>query len=171
MLVVSDANIFIDLEKIGLLIEFSKLDIAISTSDFVFNELNEQQQKLVKSLKITIYTFSSDELEVFFREYKNLGRVGISHQDYSIYYFAKQHKAYLLSNDKALRKFSNRNNINVKGIFYILDLIIEQSNLSHAKLHTSIKVLLKNTWLPKKEINQRLEVLNLSINDNMGMFT
>jgi rRNA-processing protein FCF1 len=117
MLLVSDANIFIDLERIGLLIEFSKLDIKISTSDFVFNELNEKQQILVKSLSIKIYTLPADELMKFFTEYQALGEVKISSQDYSIYYFAKKYEAYLLSNDKALRKFSNKKNIEVKGIF------------------------------------------------------
>jgi len=74
MLLVSDANIFIDLEKIGLLIEFAKLNIEISTSDFVFNELNEKQQIIVKSLNIEIYTLNSDELMSFFLVPKfNLG--------------------------------------------------------------------------------------------------
>jgi len=159
MLLVSDANIFIDLERIGLLIEFSKLDIKISTSDFVFNELNEKQQMLVKSLSIEIYTLPAEELIKFFIEYQELGQVKISSQDYSIYYFAKKYKAYLLSNDKALRKFSNKKNIEVKGIFYILDLIIEQSELSKNDLHTSISLLLNNSWLPKNEINIRLERL------------
>jgi len=159
MLLVSDANIFIDLERIGLLIEFSKLDIKISTSDFVFNELNEKQQILVKSLSIEIYTLPADELMKFFTEYQALGQVKISHQDYSIYYFAKKYEAYLLSNDKALRKFSNHNSVNVKGIFYILDLIIEQSELSKDDLHTSISLLLNNSWLPKNEIDLRLERL------------
>jgi len=53
----------------------------------------------------------------------------------------------------------NKNNIEVKGIFYILDLIIEQSSLSHTDLHTAIKKLLDNSWLPKDEINKRLERL------------
>ena len=159
MLLVSDANIFIDLERIGLLIEFSKLDIKISTSDFVFNELNEKQQILVKSLSIDIYTLPAEELMKFFIEYQELGQVKISYQDYSIYYFAKKYEAYLLSNDKALRKFSNKKNIEVKGIFYILDLIIEHSELSKNDLHTSISLLLNNSWLPKNEINIRLERL------------
>ena len=159
MLLVSDANIFMDLEKIGLLIEFSKLDIEISTSDFVFNELNEKQQMIVKSLNIEIYTLDVNELMVFFTEYQALGQVKISSQDYSIYYFAKKYEAYLLSNDKALRKFSNKNSVDVKGIFYILDLIIEQSNLSNSDLEKSIVLLLSNSWLPKDEINKRLERL------------
>jgi len=159
MLLISDANIFIDLERIGLLIEFSKLDIDISTSDFVFNELNEKQQMLVKSLSIDIYTLNSDELMTFFSEYQSLGQVKISSQDYSIYYFAKKYEAYVLSNDKALRKFSNHNSVDVKGIFYILDLIIEQSELSNHDLEKSITLLLDNSWLPKNEINKRLERL------------
>ncbi|MBL0721326.1 MAG: hypothetical protein JJV88_01965 [Sulfurovum sp.] len=159
MLLVSDANIFIDLEKIGLLIEFSKLDIEISTSDFVFNELNDKQKMLVKSLSIDIYTLDSDELMIFFTEYQALGQVKISSQDYSIYYFAKKYEAYVLSNDKALRKFSNNKSVDVKGIFYILDLIIEQSKLSRDDLHNSIALLLNNSWLPKDEINKRLERL------------
>jgi len=160
MLLVSDANIFIDLEKIGLLIEFSKLDIEISTSDFVFNELNQKQQMIVKSLNIDIYTLDSNELILFFNEYQALGQVKISSQDYSIYYFAKKHKAYLLSNDKALRNFSNKNDVDVKGIFYILDLIIEQSDLSKSDLLSSIKLLLNNSWLPKEEINKRLKKID-----------
>ncbi len=159
MLLISDANIFIDLERIGLLIEFSKLDIEISTSDFVFNELNEKQQMLVKSLSINIYTLDSAELMTFFGEYQALGQVKISSQDYSIYYFAKKYEAYVLSNDKALRKFSNNNSVDVKGIFYILDLIIEQSELSNDDLEKSITLLLDNSWLPKDEINKRLEKL------------
>jgi len=159
MLLVSDANIFIDLERIGLLIEFSKLDIEISTSDFVFNELSEKQQMIVKSLNIEIYTFEVDELIVFFTEYQALGQVKISSQDYSISYFAKKYEASLLSNDKALRKFSNNKNVDVKGIFYILDLIIEQSELSKNDLKKSITLLLDNSWLPKDEINKRLEIL------------
>jgi len=159
MLLISDANIFIALERIGLLIEFSKLDIEISTSDFVFNKLNEKQKLLVKSLNIDIYTLNSDELVSFFMEYQSLGQVKISSQDYSIYYFAKKYKSYVLSNDNALRKFSNRNNVDVKGVFYILDLIIEQSQLNKKDLKISISLLLNNSWLPKDEINKRLERL------------
>ncbi|MEA3499238.1 MAG: hypothetical protein U9R16_09285 [Campylobacterota bacterium] len=159
MLLISDANIFIDLERVGLLIEFSKLDIEISTSDFVFNELNDKQKMLVKSLSISIYTLDPDELMTFFTEYQALGQVKISSQDYSIYYFAKKYEAHVLSNDKALRKFSNNKDIDVKGIFYIIDLIIDQSELDKDALRTSIALLLDNSWLPEDEINIRLERL------------
>ena len=93
---------------------------------------------------------------MFFTEYQKLGRVKISHQDYSIYYFAKKLDASVLSNDKALRKFSTQKSVGVKGIFFILDLIIEQSKLNKKVLYASLEVLLKNNRLPKDEMNNRL---------------
>jgi len=168
MLLISDANIFIDLERVGFLIEFSKLNIEISTSDFVFNELNEKQKLLVKSLGIDIHSLDENELIEFFTEYRELGQVNISSQDYSIYYFAKKFDAHPLSNDKALRKFSINHSVEVKGIFYILDLIIEQSILSAEDLYTSIEMLLENSWLPKDEINKRLERLKWANTHNQN---
>ena len=159
MLLLTDANIFIDLDKIGLLNEFDKLNIEIATSDFVFNELNAEQKKIVKKLNVNIYELSSNELMDFFVEYKTLGRIKISSQDYSIYYFAKKYDGEVLSNDKPLRTFSKKNKIEVKGVFYVLDLIIKYSNLDNDKLSKALSLLLENNRLPKNEINKRLEML------------
>ena len=159
MLLITDANIFIDLDKIGLLNEFDKLNIEIATSDFVFNELNAEQKKIVKKLNVNIYELSSSELMDFFVEYKTLGRIKISSQDYSIYYFAKKYDGKVLSNDKPLRTFSKKNKIEVKGVFYVLDLIIKYSNLDNDKLSKALSLLLENNRLPKNEINKRLEML------------
>ena len=159
MLLVSDANIFIDLEKIGLLNFFSQLDIKISTSDFVFNELNTKQQEIVKMLDIQIYELDPNELITFYNEYNALGQVKISSQDYSIFYFAKKYDAYLLSNDKALRNFSKKHNVTIKGLFYILDLIIDTGKLAKKDLQKSIKLLYNNKRKPEKEIKKRLERL------------
>ena len=124
MLLISDANIFIDLYNIGLLEEFNELNINIATSDFVYNELNTSQKSIVDTMNIEVYELDSNELVDFYSEYQSLGKVKISSQDYSIYHFAKKHNGEVLTNDGALRKFARRNSINFKGVFYILDLIL-----------------------------------------------
>ena len=159
MLFVSDANIFIDLEKIGLLGEFDKLGIQIATSDFVLNELHTPQKELAEKMKIEICALSPNELAEFLQQYQALGRVKISVQDYSIYYFASKYGGKVLSNDKALRNFAKRNMVGVQGIFYILDLIIQESTLEQHIIKQAIALLLHNSWLPKNEINKRLEQL------------
>jgi rRNA-processing protein FCF1 len=160
MLLISDANIFIDLHNIGLLEEFNNLDIDVATSDFVYDELNSSQKAIVDTMDVEIYELNPIELVDFFNDYQALGKVKISHQDYSIYHFAKEHDGEVLTNDGALRKFVRQNSIGYKGIFYILDLIIEQSSMDNASLYIAIEQLKNNSWLPQNEIDKRLDELS-----------
>lgn len=159
MLLISDANIFIDLHKIGLLNTFDKLGVEVATSDFVFNELNDEQKEVVESLDISIFELDSSEMASFFDSFMALNQNVLSYQDYSIFYFAKKHEGQVLSNDKALRKFSQKEQIEIKGIFYIIDLIIDSKEISSEVLISALITLSSNYWLPKKEIEKRIDKL------------
>ena len=126
MLLISDANIFIDLEKTDLLKYFDTLGIAIATSDFVYNELHGEQKSIVTELNIEIYTMESDELMGFFNEFTAQNLKKLSSQDYSIFYYAKKYNGEVLSNDKRLRKYARKKEITVKGLFFILDAMVSQ---------------------------------------------
>lgn len=159
MLLISDANIFIDLYKVGLLSFINYLDIEIATSDFVFNELNKEQKKVIKTLNVKIYELDANEMIIFFDNYKNLGQKAMTHQDYSIFYFAMKYNGHVLSNDKALRTFSKKQNIEIKGIFYIIDLIIKKNCITSSNMIEILKKLLENTWLPREQIIKRIDCL------------
>ncbi|MFZ2891162.1 hypothetical protein [Sulfuricurvum sp.] len=159
MLFISDANIFIDLYNIGLLDEFDQLNLDIRTTDFVLNELNTPQQQIVKSMNITVHSFEPQELTDFFNTFGSLGQLKISHQDYSVFYFAKQLNGALLTNDGALRKFARNRSVEAKGLFYILDTIILTSTKDKPVLIEALECLLRNEWLPKNEITKRIEYL------------
>lgn len=163
MLFISDANIFIDLHNIGLLEEFDQLNLDIRTTDFVLNELNASQQKIVKAMKIQIHTLEPQELIDFFSTFGALGQLKISYQDYSVFYFAKQLNGAVLTNDRALRKFAKNRSVEAKGLFYILDAIILSSKKDKTVLIESLESLLLNDWLPKPEITKRIEQLQKSV--------
>lgn len=168
MLLISDANIFIDLHKIGLLDSFDKLGIKVATSDFVFNELNSEQKEIVENLNISIFELNSSEMGSFFNDFMSLNQNVLSHQDYSIFYFAKKHNGQVLTNDKALRKFSKKEQIEIKGIFYIMDLIIDKQEIANDILISALTTLSENSWLPKKEIEKRIEKLESNLStENM----
>jgi len=150
MLLISDANIFIDLAKTDLLKYFDKLGIAIATSDFVYNELNEEQKSIVTQLRIEIYTMDSNELLKFFNEFTTQNLKKLSSQDYSIFYYAKKYDGEVLSNDKRLRKYAKKKAIIVKGLFFVLDEMVEQECVTP---RTMVEKLLH-----LKEINKRLPV-------------
>jgi rRNA-processing protein FCF1 len=163
MLFISDANIFIDLYNIGLVDEFDQLNLDIRTTDFVLNELNASQQQIVKSMNITVHSLEPQELINFFSTFGSLGQLKISHQDYSVFYFAKELNGAVLTNDGALRKFAKNRSIEAKGLFYILDEIILSSKKDKTVLIESLELLMHNEWLPKHEITKRIEQLQTSV--------
>lgn len=50
-IVINDANILIDLAKLDLLDKFSNLSFDLHTTDFVYEELNEEQKSPVSIFK------------------------------------------------------------------------------------------------------------------------
>lgn len=150
MLLISDANIFIDLEKTNLLKHFDTLGIAIATSDFVYNELNSEQRSIVTQLNVEIYTMESDELLSFYNEFIAQDLKKLSSQDYSIFYYANKYNGEVLSNDKRLRKYATKKSVPVKGLFYILDKMVSQQCVTP---RTMVEKLLQ-----LKEINKRLPI-------------
>lgn len=51
-LLINDANILIDIVKLDLVNAFLSLDFDLHTTDFVFAELNVQQQESIASIKL-----------------------------------------------------------------------------------------------------------------------
>jgi len=156
MLLISDANIFIDLDKIGLVDIACSISDTIVTTDFVFGELYESQQKLIQNIGIEILLFEPDELVSLQMQYSTLGSVGISVPDFSLVVKAEENNGTVLSGDKALRSFSRRRDIDVKGIFYIFDRILEESLLSIDEWKEKLKELQSiNNRLPQNEFEKR----------------
>jgi len=120
MLLISDANIFIDLDKTDLLKYFDGLGFTIATSDFVYAELNKRQQSIVHGLEIAIYEMDGTELFNFHNEFTALSLKKLSYQDYSIFYYAKKYDGEVLSNDMRLRKYAIKKSIPVKDCFIYL---------------------------------------------------
>lgn len=159
MLLISDANIFIDLEKTDLLKHFDRLGIAIATSDFVYNELNSEQRSIVTTLNIKIYTMDGDEFMEFFTAFTALGLKKLSSQDYSIFYYAKKHSGEVLSNDKRLRTYATKKSIPIKGLFYILDEMVDRECVTPRTMVEKLVQLKEiNKRLPIDEIDKRIKL-------------
>jgi len=128
-LVVSDTNIFIDLIGMGLLGDFFLLPFDISTVDFVIRELNKTGQKdavmeFEVRKKLTIVKFTTAEIEdIYNLQQSACGNV--SFQDCSIWFCAKKYSACILTGDKALTNNARADQIEVRGLLYVLDQIVQ----------------------------------------------
>lgn len=159
-IVINDANILIDLAKLELLNEFSQLNFKFYSTDFVIEELNSDQRKLVDHLieehQLSVIE-TATETDFIGISYLLENSTGLSFEDCSVWYYSKQMDGILLTGDGKLRKQARNDSVEVRGIIYIFDQLIEQNIITPSVAIERMKELLQlNVRLPKKEINKRL---------------
>lgn len=159
-ILINDANILIDIVKVNLVIEFANLSFELYTTDFIFEEINPEQkieflqlinEDLLKIIKTT-------EIEDF-QEINNLlkNSSGLSFEDCSAWYYSKKLGGTLITGDRKLKKVVEKNEIEVRGIIFILDEILKQGLITFDVAIKKINLLYKlNTRLPKTELSRRI---------------
>ena len=158
-IVISDANILIDLANLSLLNVFTSLNCNCYTTDFVFEELNSEQQAIVKQLeksgKLQIATsHKQDIIEIAQLIEKSSG---LSVQDCSVWHFSKKLNALMLTGDRKLRKEAEADNVIVRGVLYIFDELLRQQIIPLQEAIKSLEQLKQNNKrLPSDEIHKRL---------------
>lgn len=169
-IIINDANILIDLVHLNLMDEFIQLQLELKTTDFVFEELNEDQkiviEKFINSEHIELITTEQEE------DFESITTIlenssGLSFEDCSVWHYANKLNGILLSGDGKLRKQAMANGVLVKGILYVFDqlLISDLISFDNAiekleqlyQINPRLPINLKNerimTWSMQKHIN------------------
>ncbi len=160
-IVINDANILIDLAKLELIQVFAKINFDLHTTDFVIEELNDEQRnpvsKLIKSKKLTV--IETEDMADFQGITSILEKSnGLSFEDCSVWYYSKKLSGALLTGDGKLRKQAIKEGIEVRGIIFIFDELLKQNLITFKIAIDRIeKLSLLNNRLPKKEIEKRIE--------------
>ena len=129
-IVVNDTNVFIDLYEVGLLEEFFSLPWEVHTTDFVMLELlREGQYQADKRLVVPV--FEAKEMSEIGNLYQlNMNRTNLSLTDCSVWYYAKVNNYILLTGDRKLRTVSVYNGVEVHGVIYVFDALVESNMIS-----------------------------------------
>ncbi len=159
---VNDTNIIIDLYNIGLLEIFFNSGLDLHTTDFVIEEItNIEQRTLIKSFveqeKLFVKAFSVDELlEISYFKEKQTSNVSIT--DCSVWKYALKNSFILLTGDRNLRRVAQKSGVEVRGILYVFDLLVENQIISKQKAANKLEELIKsNVRLPRAECERRIE--------------
>ena len=84
-------------------------------------------------------------------------RKGLSFTDCTVLYQGITLSATVLTGDKKMMRSAKEMDIDVRGILYIFDQLVEQGILSHSIACQKLQQLFsRNTRLPKDEIDKRL---------------
>ena len=164
-IVVSDTNIFIDLISVNLLDGFFSLPWEIHTTDMIMKELKDSNQKAVVDAfrqlgNLKIKGFDGNEMLELMRMRKRASESSnASIQDCSVWKLAKNLNCSLLTGDNRLRKVVQKDNIEVHGILYLFDKMLEHQVINHETAITKLQSLFNiNSRLPKDEIDKRIEL-------------
>lgn len=169
-IVVSDTNIFIDLISVNLLDGFFNLPWEIHTTDMIMKELKDSNQKAVVDAfrqlgSLKVKEFDGNEMQELMRMRKRaLESSNASILDCSVWKLAKNLDCSLLTGDNRLRKVVQKDNVEVHGILYLFDKMLEHQVINHETAITKLQSLFSiNTRLPKDEIDKRIEVWGQSM--------
>jgi rRNA-processing protein FCF1 len=162
-LFITDTNVFFDLMNIEALPEFFGLEFEICTTDFVLNEIlrleqAEQIKSFIRSKQLTVFNFSSDEMEevVNLKTKRTLRRIA----DKSVLWKALQLKCLLLTGDKSLRNEAEENGLEVHGSIWVVMLLVDTKLLNVVKgIELLERLKIVNDSLPKDEIEKLIKIL------------
>ncbi|MCF0197630.1 MAG: hypothetical protein HUK03_10480 [Bacteroidaceae bacterium] len=162
-IVISDTNILIDLVDVGLIDVFFTLPLEIHTTTYILQEVLrlEQRTAIEKHIALGNLHVTSLEGEAFIDLLLLYNEAGsnLSVKDCSVWLFASQMKGALLTGDANLRRKAAQNGIEVHGILYIFDQMVEHNVLSASLARSALSFLaVHNERLPKVEIEKRLEL-------------
>jgi hypothetical protein len=155
---VKDACVLIDLVNGGLLDIWFQLGIETHTTDLVLRQVRADRQgqaveAFVKAGLLIIDTLTGEQVLQMMREFGHLP-VGI--EDQSVLFLAMKLDAILITGDRRLRLESLRKNLEVRGMLWILDELVEHRHLAPKLAAEKLRILLLNgAFLPPEECDKR----------------
>ena len=163
IVVVTDANILIDLVKLHLLPHFFSIQLRFYTTDLILNELHDWQ---VDELKLYIHSGRLTIIQLTDTELVDVASLQtekrqLSEQDCSAIVCAGKVSGILLTSDKNLRNFAAKKSLTVIGHLWIFDKMVAENIFTPQnaieKLTELIEVVNPRLNLPKVECENRLE--------------
>jgi predicted nucleic acid-binding protein len=159
-IIVNDTSILIDLMNISLLDVFLELDFEFHTNDLIINEITDIEQKAIINKVISENKLIVNETKA--EDYPRIISLlinNLSIEDCSIWYYAQQIEGVLLTGDARLRKEVEKTNVEVRGVLFVFDKLIEENKITKNNAINKLTELLNiNPRLPKKEIKKRIEL-------------
>ncbi len=152
--VITDANIFIDLFEMDLLEGFFKLPYFISTSVFVLEELDDIKpivEKLVNVIPVTDQDLTAMAQIDWPKPF--------SFPDRTMLYLAQVHQMMVLSGERRMMAWCKENALEGHGLLYILDAMITNKVCKPKTVCKKLRMLVgNNMWLPIELCKEMMQI-------------
>lgn len=158
MLLISDANVIIDMKDGGLLEVMFQLDETFAVPNILYAEELEQQQPQLPRLGLQIKSLSGESVARAMALKQHYA--GTSTNDLFALELARECECPLLTGDKALRNAAEGEGIEIRGTLWLVDQLVQKKIISVAAARTSYKKMRDaGSRLPWAEAEKRLQAL------------
>jgi hypothetical protein len=152
---VTDTNIWIDLENGGILAEVFRLPYRFFTPDFAIPELIRPRWETLEVLGLEAHELIAEqvvELAHLRQTYRNLSII-----DLAAFLLAKTLDATLLTGDWRLNELAKANGLSVHGVLWLLDEMVHFRVLTLGQAAIALRRMLdQGARLPVEEWSNRL---------------
>lgn len=152
---VTDTNIWIDLENGGILIEVFRLPYRFLIPDFAIPELIHPGWETLEALGLEAHELSAEqviELVQLRQTYRNLSII-----DLAAFLLAKTLDATLLTGERRLNELANANGLSAHGVLWLLDKLVHFQTLTPVQAAVALRRMLdQGARLPAEECRNRL---------------
>ncbi|TDT44442.1 putative nucleic acid-binding protein [Halospina denitrificans] len=157
-LLISDANIFIDLEEGGLIAELFQLPHEIMTPDILYEEELDEQHAHLLEMGLRLGELTPDTMVEAYRLIETYRDPGSN--DCFAMALARQEQCPLLTGDSALRAAAHSEGIEVRGTLWVVEALVSEGRITRAQAEYSYKRMkAADRRLPWKEAFERLASL------------
>jgi len=157
---VKDANVFIDLESMGILDLWTQLGYETLTSSFIVDELEKGGHRKalahVRAGKVKEVIIPGEEMAALFELFQVVESNGASLEDASVLFIAIREKALLLTGDKPLRHEAAIRSVEYHGTFWILEQLVENGVLPPRMAAEKLSMLISLTGRRKRHLPRKL---------------
>lgn len=163
-IIIEDTNIIIDLINTGLYHFCAELNIEFHTTRYVVGEIIDPEQELlvvdmINKKELHIDDFESDDLsELYELIIECSGKNNLSEADCSMLVLAKRLGCQLLTTDQKLKRKAEEEGIQVNGLLWLIDLLVDEGVVTREKMAAYLtRYLETNSRAPKDEVIRRIE--------------
>lgn len=154
-LLISDANIFIDLEEGDLLAELFRLPHEIMTPDILYEEELDEQHNHLLEMGLKLGELTSDTMLYAYRLIETYRDP--SSNDCFAMALARQEQCPLLTGDNALRTAADSEGIEVRGTLWVVESLVTQGVVTKTQAESAYnRMKAAGRRLPWKQAFERL---------------
>ncbi|MBW7863655.1 MAG: DUF3368 domain-containing protein [Candidatus Hydrogenedentes bacterium] len=154
--VITDANIWIDLHRGGLIAEAFKLDLVFKTPDLVAHEILSPSAASLKRHGLHVLELPGArvlEIIQMARQYPRPSR-----PDLSALILALSEGAVLLTGDNALREAGKLEGVEVRGVLWLLNKMVEDQVVNGDRVVVALHQMLNGgSRLPKADCERFIQ--------------